>query len=201
MKDQIKFRLLGSLLGVCLISLAVLSYYIYDLKHNEELQNPYISPLSPQTIPSPWPKGWYPLHDPWDNSDAFSNMQKRMDAMMSRMLPGGSIFSQQGFGLFMSSPEVIMTETNNAYNIDISVLEGQDIELNAELESGILTVSGKVKNSSENNDDYIQGKSVSISQFSQSLVLSEPINEGGMTIENRDTGMQIRVPKAPLRVN
>ena len=201
MKYQTKVRLLGSLLAICLVSLAALSYYIYDLKSDKEHRNSYPPPVSSQIIPSPWPKGWDPLHDPWDNSGAFSDMQKRMDAMMNRMLPGGSIFSQQGFGIFMSSPEVIMTETDDVYVIEVSVPEGQVVEFNTELANGVLTISGKVKNSSENNDDSLQGKSVSISQFSQSLVLSEPINEKGMTIESRDTGMLIRVPKTPVQVN
>jgi len=196
MNDKFKIRLLSIILGVCIIAIAGLSYYLWNAKHDSVRPSITAVPSSAHVLPDPWPKNWDPWKDPWDSSSHFSDLQKQMDEMMTHMWPGGSIFSQRGFGVSMSSPKVMVNETDDAYEVQVSVPEGQEIELNTELSDGILKISGKIKKITENDrDDGSYDHSMSTSQFSQSLALSEPIDESGMTIENKDGGMFIRVPK------
>lgn len=195
MNDQIKIRFLGVLLGVCFISIVGLGYAIWDLKTDIKEESTSFQSSS-QALPVPRSKDWDPWRDPWDSSGHFSNMQKQMDEMMSLMMPGKSIFTQHGFGLSTSSPEITMKETKSAYEIDVSVPKGQEIEVNTKLEDGVLTISGKVNTTSENSAHGLFGKSLSTTQFSQSLTLPEPIDETAMAVENEDGYMKIRIPKA-----
>lgn len=195
MNDQIKIRFLGGLLGVCCILVVGLGYALWNLKTNIKDDGEILQPSSLQTLPDSWSKDWEPWKDPWDSSGHFSSMQKQMDEMMNLMMPGRSIFSQHGFGLSTSSPEISMKETKSAYVINVSVPKGQEIEINTKLDGGVLTISGKVKTTSENSAHGLFGKSLSTSHFSQSLTLSEPIDETAMAVKNEDGYMNIHIPK------
>jgi len=134
--------------------------------------------------------------DPLNIDEAFAQMQKRMDEMMNRMQPGRSIFNHHGFGLSTSTPKVNMTESADEYKVVVTVPQGQEMELNTTLENNRLIISGKTKRSSENNSADGFSKSVSSSQFSQSMTLAEPVNESAMTTEKQGEDIVIIIPKA-----
>lgn len=195
MNDSAKVKFLVVLLSICFITIAGLSYFIWDLRSEKAGQNTYAPYLSDHILPDPWSKNWDPWLDPWDTSGQFENIRKRMDELMSHMKPGGSLFSKHGIGLSQSSPEITMKETNENYQIDVSVPEGQEIELNARIKGDILTISGKVKATIEESSDGLYGKSISTSQFSQSLTLSKPVEESSLSVEKTDKHMKIQVSK------
>lgn len=137
--------------------------------------------------------------DPWANRRGsyrhFSELQKRIDEMMNSMAPGNSIFSNQGFGLSPSSPKITMDESADKYTFFVAVPEGQEVELNTELTGNIFKITGRVRNRLENSSEGMMSRSMSSSQFSQSITLSELIDESGMVIDHKDKEIIITIPK------
>jgi HSP20 family molecular chaperone IbpA len=195
MNDKAKIQLLSMFLAACVIFIAVLAYFLWDIKNNGGEQHSAMPALSSQAMPKPWPKDWDPWNDQWDSFEHFTDMQKQMDEMMNRMLPGGSIFSQRGFGLANNSPKVTMQETEEAFEVLVTIPEGQDVELKTDLSEGVLKISGKVKNKLEDHASGLLKKTQSISQFSQSLTLLTPVDEAALTVDRNGREIVIRVPK------
>ncbi len=133
--------------------------------------------------------------DPFDMDKTFMQMQKHMDEMMNRMQPGRSIFSQHGFGFSTSVPVVNMTEKPDKYEVVVTVPQGKEVELNTEIENNRLIISGRTKTSSENNSADVYSKSVSSSQFSQSVTLDKPVDESAMKTEKHGKELVITIPK------
>ncbi len=155
-------------------------------------QTPAVKVPSVDPLADPWATI---ASDPFDVDKAFMQMQKHMDEMMSRMQPGRSIFSQHGFGFSNSVPIVNMTEKPDKYEVVVSVPQGQEVELNTEIENNRLIISGRTKNSSENNSADVYSKSVSSSQFSQSVTLEKPVDEAAMKTEKNGKELVITIPK------
>ncbi|WLQ16496.1 hypothetical protein O5O45_11250 [Hahella aquimaris] len=198
MQSQTKKTLLGVAAGVGLAAVAGLGYYTWELNQKVEAlearNTPNINlPLS--AAPDPWPKNWDPWSDNWDPSGQFAEMQKRMDEMMKHMAPGNSTFSMQGFGLSSPGPNIEVDENAKEYRVTVTVPEGEKVELNADLDGDTLKISGKVRSESESNSGGLAGKTVSASQFSQSMTLTDPVIESGMTINNKGKEIVITIPK------
>jgi HSP20 family molecular chaperone IbpA len=198
MNEQSKMRLLGATLAVCVLVIAVLSYNTWDLsKEVSALKAAPPSPatrLAPQTI-APWPDNFDPWSGNWDPGGHFEAARKRMEAMMSNMLPGKSIFSHQGFGLSPAYPRVSMSDTEDEYRITVDVHDGQEVELNTTFENNVLTISGIVKSSSEDNDNNRYSVSHSSARFSQTMTLPDPVDESAMTIDKDDEEIVVVLPK------
>ncbi|SFG84277.1 Hsp20/alpha crystallin family protein [Neptunomonas qingdaonensis] len=201
MKDKTKIRILAALVGVCFMCIAGLSYYTWHMKSNATASAIRMDQYDPSNsltlpaLPDAGLKDWNPWFDEWGNADQFMDLQKRMDEMMGQMLPGGSIFSQRGFGLSSASPEVKLKELKDAYEVEVILPQGQEVELNTHLEKGVLTISGKVKSTDESVNGNTLGRQTSISQFSQSITLVEPVRESGISINRGDEIITVRVPK------
>lgn len=192
-----------ALLAFCLVSLAAVSYMLYDTRkslHRLENQQtstslPLLSqPNSPKASSNP-ADDWNPWLDPWDPSGQFQDLQNRMNQLMSSMMPNGSFFSQQGFGLSPVSPSVVMEETKDHLEVKITAPEGQDMEFNAEIADGQLRVFGKVKNITENQSGQSFEQSVATSQFSQVLTLPESVDEAGMSVTKENEQFVVKIPK------
>lgn len=198
MNSQSKMRLLGGSVLACILIIAVLSYGIWNLsKEVDQLKTaaPSAATISaPQSV-APWPDNFDPWSGNWDPTGQFEAARKRMDQMMSRMLPGNSIFSNQGFGLSPASPRISMTDAEDEYRIVVNVQGEQDIELNTTLEDGILTISGVVNSSTNDNGPNAYGMSHSSARFSQSVTLSDPVDEAAMTVDQNDEEIVVVVPK------
>ncbi len=195
-KNKIQWLIISVI--ICLILIGALGHYIWVLnKSLESLQSQTNSQeqlIQPPLI-TPWPKDWDPWKDPWNSSEDFSALQKNMDEMMNRMMPGQSIFSNRGFGLSLSSPQVKMTESSDEYKIVVTIPEGQEVELNTELTDGVLKISGKVKRSSEDNSGDVFAHLHSTSQFSQSVTLTKAVDDSAMKTEHNENEIVIRIPK------
>ncbi len=154
MNTQRKVSILSASVVVCILIIGGLSYNTWNL--SKEVEAIKTSPpsatldsgLTPQLV-APWPDNFDPRSGNWDPTGQFEAARKRMDEIMGSMLPGNSIFSNQGFGLSPASPRVLMKETEDEYRIVVDVRGGQDVELNTNLEDGVLTISGVVNNSSQ----------------------------------------------------
>jgi HSP20 family molecular chaperone IbpA len=133
--------------------------------------------------------------DQWGTNGRFQELQEQMDLLMNGMMPGKSIFSQHGFGLSEFSPVVNMNETDDEYEVKVTIPEGQEMEFNAEINNGSLQVFGKAKSIKESQTEYNTQKSFSSSQFSQSLTLTENVDESSMTVEQNKNEFIVNIPK------
>ncbi|MDX1696056.1 MAG: Hsp20/alpha crystallin family protein [Ketobacteraceae bacterium] len=185
--------------AICVISVAALGYYSWTLHRQVsdlEQRVGQVSGPAPAPVQDFWSDNWDPWADPWDPTGEFAEMKKRMDEMMNRMMPGGSIFSNRGFGLSSTSPTVKMTDTGDAYEVTVSTPQGQEVELNTQLSDGILTVSGKMRRVEENSAGNGTGRVVATSQFSQTITLPEPVEQSAMTIDRQGGKVTVKIPKA-----
>ncbi|WP_020407334.1 Hsp20/alpha crystallin family protein [Hahella ganghwensis] len=198
MQTNQKQTWLSLALAICIGVIAVLGYYTWSLHQKiEDLQNrPYSGlPYPSFNNPHTWPGDWDPWSDNWDPTGKFSELQNYMDNLMNNMMPGNSIFSQQGFGLSPSSPKIDMENLSDKYVVTVTVPDSQDMELNTELADKVLTVSGKIKSSEEDSSDSLRKKSISTSRFSQSIKLTDPIDESRMEISHQGKDILITIPK------
>lgn len=133
---------------------------------------------------------------------SFSEMQQRMDELMNSMTQGFPFFNQEdfGFGLISSGPAISMTENSDAYRIVIAIPEGQEVEVNTELNNNFLMVSGSVKSERDESVSGFSSRSMQESRFSQSLFLSDAIDEAGMQVERSDNEIVITVPKLNAQI-
>ena len=223
MNDKLKISLPGFMIVLSLVLVLALGIYAWKLnqkveqltvqsqetvhkpiKHKQTsaqipaVQNIAQTPKKPavKSEPHEWDPWADIATDPLNIDKAFAQMQKRMDEMMDRMQPGRSVFSHHGFGFSTSTPKVNLMESADEYKVVVTMPEGQEVELNTTLENNRLIISGKTKQSSENNSADVYSKSVSSSQFSQSMTLTEPVNESAMTTEKQGDDIIIIIPKA-----
>ncbi|MAY01699.1 MAG: hypothetical protein CMQ38_01830 [Gammaproteobacteria bacterium] len=162
---------------------------------------PNTSGNSPADPVDPLPGFTDPFSNNWpgfmDPGGQIAEMQRRMDELMNSMTRGYPFFNQQDFGFgFSSSPTVSMTEDSEAYRVVIEVPEGQEIELNTELNNNVLVVSGSVRSLREEGNSGLSSRSMQESRFSQSMHLPGDIDEAGMTVDRQDNEIIVTVPKA-----
>jgi HSP20 family molecular chaperone IbpA len=143
-----------------------------------------------------------PWFDMWGNNNQFNEIHEQInkiheqiDKLMNQMLPGESTFSQHGFGLSRFSPIVSINENDNEYVAKVELPDGEEMEFNAEIFENTLRITGKTKTLKESKTDTSHEKSYSSSQFFQSLLLEENIDETGMTIEQNKNIYIIKIPK------
>lgn len=154
--------------------------------------DPYAAPF-PDSFQGPFARNWPGFMDP---SGQIAEMQRRMDELMNSMTQGFPFFNQQDFGFINSGPAISMTETPDAYQVTIAVPDGQEVELNTELNNNTLVVSGSVKSEREENGNGLSSRSMQESRFSQSMHLPGELDEAGMRIEQADGQIVVTVPKA-----
>lgn len=148
------------------------------------------------------------LFDPWVGmgfgSDPFQRlqqMQQQMDQLFNGM-PGSSMnFSLNGPGGFsafsssMRQPEIAVQESDEEYRVIIVVADGSEVELSTELKDNTLSISAQVRSEITNSTGGFQSSSTSVSQFSRSIVLDEPVDATGMQTNKTAEEIVITIPK------
>lgn len=224
MEKTQKYPLSDILIGALLCLLVVLSVFTWNLATEvrnlqtaTQQQNPASAEVTPvtqvQNAPltqsqqgNNAPASSNPLagfNDPFMDSffirpsSSFAEMQQHMDELMNSMTQGFPFFNQEdfGFGLISSGPAITMTENSDAYRIVIAIPEGQEVEVNTELNNNFLMVSGSVKSERDESISGFSSRSMQESRFSQSLYLSDAVDEAGMQVERNDNEIVITVPK------
>ena len=197
MTTQAKSAWLGILFLACGIAIGALGYYALTLRQQMgEIQanvNPGQQSAIAKAAPSP---------GNWDANGQFARMEKRMDDIMRQMMPNDPLlsqngFSQLGFGLSPASPEVTMDEDSHRYKVVVKVPRGENLQLNTDLADNTLTISGKVESDARDDDASGQliGQAESVSQFSQSITLDDPVDEAGMKVDRDGGDIVITIPK------
>lgn len=160
---------------------------------SQNIQPPAIDPFT--GLSDPFADDWPGLLSP---GSSFAEMQRRMDELMSSMTRGFPFFSQNdfGFGFMSAGPVVAMTEDDQAYLVSIQIPEGQNVELETELSNKTLIISGSVKTEQEQAGVAgFNSRNMQESRFSQSMYLSEDIDEAAMTVVQNDDEILITIPK------
>lgn len=220
MKKQIKLWLSALIVSntLCLIGMAFLGYHVWQLKSHQQSILDGSSPAlafgstqqhmppkgqsSPQTNSSSGLPTWDPF-DQFNNSDPFKNMHQRMQIMLESFAPGNDWFSTSPFnsspfdslGLGTGSPKITSHDKGDHFLVTISLPDGQNMEVNTEIENQQLHIKGKVQLSARANQSNGLSQAFSSSQFSQSITLPEPVDEAAMTVEHNGNQIEIKIPK------
>jgi len=196
MTTQPRTAWLGILFLVCGIAIGALGYYALHLRQQVgEMQANAAAGQQPTIGMANVPKNW-------DPNGQFAQMEKRMDDIMRQMMPNDPMlsqngFSQLGFGLSPSSPEVTMNEDTDQYKVVVKVPKGENMQLNTDLADNTLTISGKVESNAKEDDNSgkLIGQAESMSEFSQSITLDHPVDEAGMKVDRSGDDVVITIPK------
>lgn len=188
MNTSAKMKLLGGVLGVCVITIAVESYYLWEQDKN-------VSDQQEQTVNASWPDNMNPWPDNWDPTGQIAQLQKQMNEMMNQMSPGQSIFNHHGFAISQASPKITTHEDSDKYQVTIQVPKGDDVKVDTNISGNELTINGTVKQTEQQKDDDSEATSTSISQFSRSMTFADPVDDSKMQVERHDNEVMITVPK------
>ena len=190
MNINTKVKWLSGLLGICVIAIAVESYYLWSAEksgHHKNLQADNVPAFS-TTVPNPWSRSW-------DPSEQFKQMQQQMDNLMNQMSTASSMFDQQELGMASATPKISTQDEADKYQVVVDVPRGQKVEINTNVSGNKLTIEGKVKQTNASQSNNTHEQSLSISQFSQTMQFPEPVKDSGVKIQRNDNQIIITVPK------
>ena len=193
MNINTKVKWLGGLLGICVIAIAVESYYLWDAEKygphkNGQADNGQIFSTTLPKVANPWSSGW-------DPNGQFKQMQQQMDKLMNQMSTASSLFDQQEFGMATATPKISMQEEADKYKVVVEVPKGQKVEINTDVSGNKLTIEGKVKQTNADQSNSAHEQSLSVSQFSQTMQFPEPVKDSDVKIQHNDNQIVITVPK------
>lgn len=110
------------------------------------------------------------------------------------------------FGKFMdkfwdsASPAVNISESGNAYAMEIVVPGFKKEDINVDVEKDILTVSAEAKSeSSEEKKEYTR-KEYNFSSFKHSYMLPDNVKDDAITAEYKDGILHLTLPKSDKQV-
>jgi len=180
---------------ISVLVMGVLIVVLLQLRaENQALKNLPPNSTHPfSQLSSPWfsqPSG---LSDLWELLQSFNDPQasSQQQSLFDRWLGQSAIsylFNKTQVGL---SPTINVDETDKAYIVTVNMPQGETVELNTNISGRVLTVSGKVINTSSGKQTQLR----SSRQFSQTLNLSNPVDEAKMTTEQDDQSITITLPK------
>ncbi|MDP6537320.1 MAG: Hsp20/alpha crystallin family protein [Gammaproteobacteria bacterium] len=107
--------------------------------------------------------------------------------------PGASVLT--GGSTSAESLQLSISETETEYQVLIQIPSDHGLEISTELAASLLTVNGTLTPNSSNSANSTASDFTSISQFTRSFDLTEPVNELGLYTETRDGGLVIGIPK------
>ncbi len=129
-----------------------------------------------------------------DPMDPFYSMQKRMDEMM-QSFSSGSFFNGPDRFFATAQPAISMRESKDRYQVVIEIPDGQNVELNTDLDENRLWISGEVQSKQNQSSARGQIDVSNLSRFSRSFYFPEDIDPAGMHTEESDEEITITIPK------
>lgn len=130
---------------------------------------------------------------------AMQQMQKQMDELFNSATGGSNFsFGGSGFGGFstpLQQPEIEVEESDDEYRVVISVAKGTDLDLSTDLEDNTLSISAQIRSEQHASNGGTQSSSTSMSQFSRSIMLDEPVDATGMKTQKNEDEVVISIPK------
>ncbi len=192
--DSIKLKTLGIGIILCLGFTAFLAYSNWAL-HDKVTQlekNQNASDVSPSLTKTATDR--HHLFDAiWDRFNDMDKHFSQMDSMMNSMLSRHGLMKPLTVAHKM--PVIEFEETDDQYKVIIEAIDGEEMELNTEINNGVLSVSGKVKQTTSKNDNNVHSQSYFTGEFSRSFVLDEPVDQAGMEMINEQGKTIVVLPK------
>lgn len=130
----------------------------------------------------------------WDPMQQIQQMQQHMNQMFSSAFGGGA-FPQSSMTLGQQA-QVEMQDEGKQYEVIVHVPDHQQAEVHSEIDGDRLSVSGKISNERNTNNNDFHSSMTSISQFSQSFYLPDAVNESEMVTKQDGNDIKIILPKA-----
>ena len=97
--------------------------------------------------------------------------------------------------LTTATPEIAVDETDDSFRILIPMNSEQEIDLSTNVEHNSISLSGVIRERTEQSQNNFSTTFLSQRQFAKTLDLPSPIDEFGMTSEQTDAGIEITIPK------
>jgi HSP20 family protein len=127
-----------------------------------------------------------------------NGLAKRQDLMMPSMENVLSNFFNHDLGIGDYAgyvPSVNITETDKAYNIEVSAPGFEKKDFNVRIEDGVLTVSGEHKTEkNEENKNFVR-KEFNYGSFSRSFNLVDLIDEEKIDAKYENGILRVELPK------
>ncbi len=201
MTSNRKFKLLSLSTGVCfalVVALGVTTWNFHNrLNSIEQRENTSLGDVHSSLTKSPRDL------DDWDEMQKWlgqaphnlSEVSKWMDEQMDKMMANDTSLFSGALSATKNNPAIRLEDDKDEYKVVVKVPEGENIEVNAGISNGILTISGEVTNENENSQKNGFSRSQSISSFSQSLVLDQPVDQAKLKVIQKDEEVIVTVPK------
>jgi len=197
-----KLRLMMTITTVSLLLCGGLGFYAWHTeRENEQLRaSPYLGLLNYDNTPMTG------SNRTWDPDAEFKAMQKQMDQAMRHMQKEFNsdqpFFDKFGIGLSGTQPEITMKETDKAYEVTVTVPEGQQVNVKTDVDGNTLSISGEVSSEDDRHSIFgnnsilgNSGTSKSVQRFSQTVTLASAVDQNKISTIQKGDKMIITLPK------
>lgn len=182
----------------------VVTYFVTDyirLKSKADATVNKLTPITKNDIIKPKSKLIPDHSDPFDQMDEMHDqMRKRMDQFFGRSF--GNSFGNSAFDIDPFSGSSFTTnnikinryEDNEYKYIEISGEGVNKDSLKIDISGGMVSISGEIKQTQEDNNSGSMSRSSYISKFNQSFNVPEGVDEANVKIESEDNKLIIKFP-------
>lgn len=95
----------------------------------------------------------------------------------------------------ISIPAVNVTETKNAFKLNVAAPGFKKDDFKLEVQNGYLTISGETKEEKEDKDEKYTRQEYSYSTFSRSFTLPESVKGEDISAQYADGVLKVTLPK------
>ncbi len=180
------------------------TYFVTDyirIKSKADTTVNKLTPITENDIIKPKRKSIPDHADPFDQMDKMHDqMRKRMDQFFGRSF--GNSFGNSAFDIDSFSGSSFTTNNIkiNRYEDDkykYIEIAGEGVNkdsLKIDISGGMISISGEIKQTQEDNNSGSMSRSSYISKFNQSFNVPEGVNEANVKIESEDNKLIIKFP-------
>ena len=182
MNDKLKIKVLSTSLIGSLVLAGAMTFHTWQY-HKDQLLD-QTEQASVQNSLDPFSDPFFSSSDPMNT---VSEMHKKMQAMMGQM-PHSDMFTTQSIAYDMQ-------ETSDEYLITIDIPEGQDLDLDTDLQDDQLIINAKLTSNSSDQSNGMSRNFSSTSQMQRSMYLSSDVDESAMKVNQDGQRVTISIPK------
>lgn len=197
MPEKQTHRILYALVAVLLVAVSVQSWFLYDTHRQvQALSEMQSRPAPGLSMPDPFGRPADPgQQDPFKEMQQLQDRINRLFGESFGRIDGGNGPGQQAFSGGISSPEIDLKETNNAYVADINVPGVDEQSLSVTVDNNILTVNGEVEQQVETHNGGGMHRERHVNRFSRSISLPGPVDAAAMSTHLDNGVLHVRIPK------
>lgn len=126
----------------------------------------------------------------WNNRSVFPSINSMLDSLFSNT---SNFYSEVEKGT--SIPAVNVTETDDAFGLEVAAPGKSKKDFNVEVDNGVLTISSENEETKESEDKNYTRKEYSFNSFSRSFTLPENVDSEGIKAKYVDGVLNVTVPK------